>query len=429
MVKLVKQNKGIPVCVKTDAVVYYATKALDVSKYFWAEDVAKYKHEEFPNLLKRSIEYFHEDKFELKSMQYNVIEDSNEFNFNIDVAKNIIDSNQGCFLTGAAGTGKTKLQNEIVKLINDNSKIKKMAPTNVAAYLINGETIDKFIHTYLNNSKGLKKFKSIDYIFIDEVSMMKELFYSIFLSIKYLNPHIKFIISGDFAQLAPVNDRYNFNYEHSRALYELVDGNQLNLTFCRRTTKDGQTLFKLCQNIKNNQPYDITQLCNENFQSYKNICYTNKMRKSINNDCMKRYMQENPNKQYINVDHLIYDDNTQDYMLCEGMPLISRKNMKSMDVCNNEMFVCNKIKNDVIEISNSFKKLSIPIDKINKIFLIAFCITTHKSQGLTFDQPYCIHEYDKFDWRLKYVALSRATKMDHIKIAENSEVLKYLGII
>jgi tRNA A37 threonylcarbamoyladenosine biosynthesis protein TsaE len=245
MVKLVKQNKGIPVCVKTDAVVYYATKALDVSKYFWAEDVAKYKHEEFPNLLKRSIEYFHEDKFEIKSMQYNIIEDTNEFNFNIDVAKQIIDSNQGFFLNGAAGTGKTRLQNEIVKLINDNTKIKKMAPTNVAAYLINSKTINNLIHTYLNNSKGLKKFKSIDYIFIDEVSMMKELFYSIFLSIKYLNLHIKFIISGDFAQLAPVNDRYNFNYEHSRALYELVDGNQLNLTFCRRTTKDGQKLFKL----------------------------------------------------------------------------------------------------------------------------------------------------------------------------------------
>jgi ATP-dependent exoDNAse (exonuclease V) alpha subunit len=131
---------------------------------------------------------------------------------------------------------------------------------------------------------------------------------------------------------------------------------------------------------------------------------------------MEQYLLENPNKNKIEIEKLRFDENTQDYTLSEGMPIISRLNMKSLDVMNNEMFVCNKIKVDCIEISNEFKKLSIPIEKFNKMFLLAFCITTHKSQGLSLNKPYCIYEYDKFDKRLKYVALSRATKFEYINI-------------
>ena len=39
MVQLLNEQKDcIPVCVKTDAVVYYAKQALDISPYFWKPD-------------------------------------------------------------------------------------------------------------------------------------------------------------------------------------------------------------------------------------------------------------------------------------------------------------------------------------------------------------------------------------------------------
>ena len=198
---------------------------MNIENKFWddAKSITKYKFEE-PSLLKNVITNSIEDKFILENKKYNIIQDTNEINFNIEVAKKIIESNKGCFLNGLAGRGKTALVNEIVKLINDEESIRKLTPTNVSALLINGMTINKFAYNYLNNSKSITKLKHIKYIFIDEVSMMRELFYSVFLTIKFYYPDIKFIISGDCYQLEPVCDRSNFNYKKSKALYELVDG-------------------------------------------------------------------------------------------------------------------------------------------------------------------------------------------------------------
>ena len=51
-----------------------------------------------------------------------------------------------------------------------------------------------------------------------------------------------------------------------------------------------------------------------------------------------------------------------------------------------------------------------------KLFYVAYAITTHKSQGETFNEPYTIHEWQHMDERLRYVALTRATTIENINI-------------
>ena len=65
----------------------------------------------------------------------------------------------------------------------------------------------------------------MDYIFIDEVSMMHEVFYKLFKKIK---PDIKYILSGDYNQLKQVNDRISqyTDYGNSPCLFELADFNK-----------------------------------------------------------------------------------------------------------------------------------------------------------------------------------------------------------
>ena len=106
----------------------------------------------------------------------------------------------------------------------------------------------------------------IDYIFIDEVSMMVKDFYQLFILIKRSFTNIKFIIAGDFAQLPPVKDNWDGDYENSPAMFDLCDGNRINLMRCRRADKE---LYDLC--------YDVNSIDIERFEptekTYLNIAY------------------------------------------------------------------------------------------------------------------------------------------------------------
>jgi ATP-dependent exoDNAse (exonuclease V) alpha subunit len=84
------------------------------------------------------------------------------------------------------------------------------------------------IHKFSTKLKKPPQIKTLDldYIFVDEVSMLGEVFYKFLMTIK---PDIKFIISGDYTQLKPVNYRISIytDYSNSPCLYELADYNQL----------------------------------------------------------------------------------------------------------------------------------------------------------------------------------------------------------
>jgi ATP-dependent exoDNAse (exonuclease V) alpha subunit len=62
------------------------------------------------------------------------------------------------------------------------------------------------------------------------------------------------------------------------------------------------------------------------------------------------------------------------------------------------------------------KTLKIKADEFQKLFRIGYAFTTHSAQGMSIDKPYTIHEFNKMDQKLKYVALSRATKYENINI-------------
>lgn len=108
------------------------------------------------------------------------------------------------FLTGEAGTGKSTV-------ISHLTKCKMVATTGVAAQLINGTTVHRFLglrpgyqinpKTFYNRASGY------DYVVVDEVSMMgKELFDTFMFGLDYSQWKGKVIFVGDFAQLPPVND-------------------------------------------------------------------------------------------------------------------------------------------------------------------------------------------------------------------------------
>jgi ATP-dependent exoDNAse (exonuclease V) alpha subunit len=131
---------------------------------------------------------------------------------------------------------------------------------------------------------------------------------------------------------------------------------------------------------------------------------------------MSLYLNKRKKKAGLTLSKLSYDKNSQDVRLLAGMPIISRVSNKDYDIMNNETFTIKEIKSATLIIGDDEKEIEIPHDKFQQLFYVAFCITVYKSQGMSFDHPYTIHEWSKFDNRMKYVALSRSTKKDYINI-------------
>ena len=166
-------------------------------------------------------------------------------------------------------------------------------------------------------------------------------------------------------------------------------------------------------------PENINNITKNTFTNHftnQHISFTNAKRIEINKRMMDQVVRQKK-KMPLRLNKLDYDQNSQNVELLAGMPIIARINAKYFDICNNELFTITKINKEFIFIQDeSDKQIEIPIDKFQKFFYVAYCITTHKSQGSTFKHDYTIHEYDKFDNRLKYVALSRSTDIKNINI-------------
>ena len=349
------------------------------------------------------------DYFYYQHKKFNIIPDSDDFKMLVDT---ILGSKKSFHIDGRAGCGKTTLIKMLQKeMANLGILYKSLAPTNKACRLINGETMHRF-SSMATGSYIRDTLKFYKYIFIDEVSMMSEMFYKFFIVLKRMRPDIKFIIAGDFAQLLPVKDRIeDCNYKNSLALHELCDGNRLELTKCRRSDA---TLFNMLlpDNIRKIKKTDF-----KNKMTNRHIAFTNKKRMAINKMEMDKMIKQKKVKA-LELEGLCYDPNSQDVRLCAGMPVIARKNSKELNIFNNETFIIKsiKLKDKIIVVYDEGREQEVPIPEFTKMFNVAYCITVHKSQGATFDEAYTIHEFEQFDTRLKYVALSRATDINLINI-------------
>ena len=156
---------------------------------------------------------------------------------NQDEAFNLFKQNKNLFLTGPGGSGKTYL----IKLfynyaISNKKNIQVCALTGCAAVLLNckASTIhswsgiglasgfnNNIIKKAVTNKYVKKKWKAIDILIIDEVSMMSKKVFNILNEIgKQIRKNdkpfggIQVILSGDFYQLPPVS-KYNINNRDS----------------------------------------------------------------------------------------------------------------------------------------------------------------------------------------------------------------------
>lgn len=412
---LIIYNGGIVLDRNTDAVRYTATKPLNIDNYYWDNDkkALKYQTEESkPLKIERMSNFCRKHTIDLNQfdLKWNITYD---YEGTAETkATEIIDSNKSCHIDGRAGTGKSYLTNKVIDEIKKRNKpYLAFSPTNKGARIIGGTTIHSVYYKFKHNKKKLMKLlKNVEYIIIDEISMMVEAFYQLFIMIKKIYPTIKFIISGDFAQLPPVNDSWSGDYKNSPAMYELCDGNRIQLKKCRRAD---DTLFKLCKNISSISVSDFKKTEN----TYLNIAYKHKTRIHVNHNCMNRFIEEY-RRPYVSLEKDKNNPKSQDLKLCVGMPVIAHTTNKKLNILNSEKFIITEIDENTVIMKENEREIKLKLKDFHKFFYLGFCITIHASQGDTFDSKYSIYDWNFifFCNRAKYVAMSRATNIRHIQI-------------
>ena len=228
--------------------------------------------------------------------------------------------------------------------------------------------------------------------------MMMERFYKFFSTLKRLKPDVKIILVGDYNQLKPVNDRVSAktDYENSPVVFELCDGNRIQLSKCRRSD---DKIFNMCL------PNNIDQIDTKQYGKDLckiNISHTNEKRRNVNAELMLKYSKD---RKKVEVPMLKYCPNSQDVTIFKGLPIISRKNTniksgdKNYHICNNELFVVGKLKKDgseceIISQDNAKITFSIPTKLFTIYFNPAYCVTCHSSQGITIKERYTFHEFN-----------------------------------
>jgi hypothetical protein len=121
----------------------------------------------------------------------------------------------------------------------------------------------------------------------------------------------------------------------------------------------------------------------------------------------------------IELNELKWDTQSQKVILQLDTPVIGKINSNTLGICNNERFNIIDIKGEIITIQNDYKTKEVNAvenSTFQRYFRVGYGGTCHSNQGLTINKPYLIHQWDRYNDNMKYVALSRSTDYNNINI-------------
>jgi len=385
-------------------------------------------------------------------------------------------SNNNLFLTGNAGTGKTTLLKQFRE--KTNKKVVLLAPTGIAAFNLNGQTIHSFFHfppriitpqviSAIHNNSRI--YKSLDVIVIDEVSMVRaDVLEGIDIFMRQHGRYstrpfggVQIILAGDPYQLPPVvtfeeepiiSKFYETPYFFSAKAYDQGDFQQIELTEIHR--QHDEKFIKLLNLIRHGE-VDMQDLkpINDNlieapytYSKTKGVTLstTNNVANSINQNQLSKLSGPEYEFQADIINKFPKEKNTtvpRELLLRKGARVMTLKNSENFK--NGDTGIVTKLdkKNIFIKLDSSGEKFvllrekwenirykvdpdsnSIKVEVIGELrqfpLRLAWAITVHKSQGMTFDRVNIDYTRSPFVGGQTYVAISRCRSLEGLTVTK-----------
>ena len=392
--------------------VYYPEKSYERRRYYWRYENPKWN-----------------------DIPYN---DSDDW---LDIITEMVQKGGGMLL-GRAGTGKSYVCKKGMKHYEDQGyTTKALAFTNKATIQLKGSTIHKFMtidkEGKLNVKWAREQSKNIDLIFVDEISMISKHLWKILAEFKYYTG-IPFILIGDYRQLPPVDSTISSwkDYFNHPTIKWLSNYNRCELNQMKRyDIKLWNLLEDVWENkiwTKSTQDYfsKVNKRSLQDLIDNKNICYSNKTRKSINEMVQNAIKPDDA----VLIEYSgIVNKYNQDMYLFPGAKLIMYLTTKDTLFKKNEEVEVVSFTDKTITITNGEEQSVYDYinkngkNKIHEMFLVGYATTIHKSQGDTVNGDVNIFDInllrsgfigDLNSRKALYTALSRARSLENIKISK-----------
>ena len=318
------------------------------------------------------------------------------------------------FIQADGGAGKSYTVVQLMKTLNDKT-FKFMCFTNKAAVELKHKgatdvcTIDSLFYDEFKKVNSLEfvinKLKDIDYLVIDEYSMIPLRFISKFLRIKSRLPKLNFIIIGDNKQLKPINGdkKKVYDYKDNYAFRFLCNFNYIEMRYKPEVGRYDENTYKILCDL--NETNTIPECLSDRVIKdglMTNICYYKNTSDNVNKKCGELFNKENPNAKKINEDFYV------------GMKVISNTNFKKQQVFNSEIYYIEDFNNDKVYIKNDINTAEFKKDTFINNFSLGYCITTYRMQGTTINEEYNIYDVNSMSKELIYVALSRCRNINNV---------------
>ena len=357
----------------------------------------------------RNVEYTHEKK----EFQDLLINDSDDYNKIIEQTKKT-----SIQLLGRAGVGKTYVLKHIKE--HYGNKCVCLAFTNKATNNLGGQTIHNWIgindEGKINGKYYNQKLNNIEVIIVDEISMLNVELWKIFEMIKTTKPSIRFVLSGDYRQLPPIEEEGLYDYFNHDVIKYICDYTRVELTKIKRYDNE---LYEFSEKIWNDEidgHYLLEQTKNNMDAIYHaecNIVWTNRTRKNINKRCNEWNSKKAVKSLLVEYtgDENKYNENI---ILYDGVKLLCNATNKALDIRKNETLIVDRFDDENIYIGEKV----IPITRLHQLFILGYAITCYKAQGDTYDGVINIFEIEKLmvDKRFLYTAVTRTRNFKNINL-------------
>ncbi len=379
-------------------------------------------------------------------------------------AFNAVCDGANILLTGSAGSGKSYTLNHIMTWAKDNHlDVAMTASTGCAAYLVQGRTIHSFLGIGLATKSAadlyeqvrtkkhyiLERLINLDLLIIDEISMIDSALLtkiSAYLSLVRKCPEafggVQIVLSGDFAQLPPVNGIYCFHSpEWKRGNFQTMK-----LNVIMRQDKD-MLLKAILEEVRwgNCSPESLAALKNlKNTQFPDGIVPTVLYSKNINVDHINKakfdkLVEDGAKPQSYKTNYAHYKAKEwatsiklpEEIVLCAGAQVVLTWNLPETDgLFNGSRGVVKEVSQNGVHVMFTSGKTAFISSMIIEqeddsgtwiSFMplrLAYALTIHKSQGMTLDAVTLDLGNSVFEYGQAYTALSRARDMASIRILQ-----------